>query len=424
MGFWSNLFDRSPEGITSNANPETSVSPTWNPGDPQGVELAGDWTPTFSRSLPQVLPVPWDGWPSDWNMPNWNSGGRWNELVDVAWMCLDINSRILSTMPVYRTTDGRVSPPLSWMGNPDPAIYNGWPEFAKQLFWDYQMGEAFVWSMQEFADGYPARFRVLPPWLVTVEMEGGTRRYTLPSGREITSELLHLRYKSTTDGAHGIGPLEAAGARILTAGIIAKYVRDTVGVGGVVLQTLETEQELSPQDADDLLHQWVKTRGEHLGYPPVLDNNVKLVDHKSVPPRDMALLELAQFNESRIALLLGVPPFLAGLPVTGGSGDSMTYQNVSQLFDYHDRSALRPYATAVMTPLSNWALPRGQAVELNRDEYTRPSFEARAESWVKLVGAGIISVDEVRQAERLTGSAPALAQTGAALTGQEVPSGV
>lgn len=424
MGFWSNLFDRSPHGISSNLNPETSVSPTWEPGDPHGVEKVGDWNPTFSRSLPQIVPVPWDGWPSDWGMPNWSQGGRFNELVDVAWMCLDINSRILSTMPVYRTTNGAVSPPMVWMGNPDDSIYSSWVEFAKQLFWDYLTGEAFVYSLQEFSDGYPMRFRVLPPWLVKIDMENGTRRYSLPSGTDITDRLLHIRYKSTTDQAHGVGPLEAAGARTITAGILAKYVRDTVGVGGVVLQTLETEQELSPQDADDLLHQWVKARMEHLGYPPVLDNNVKLVDHKAVPPRDMALLELAQFNESRIALLLGVPPFLAGLPVTGGSGDSMTYQNVSQLFDYHDRSALRPYAEDVMKALSNWALPRGQAAELNRDEYTRPSWEARAEGWVKLVSAGIVSVDEVRTAERLTGSAPAAALTGATLTGQEVPNGI
>lgn len=422
MGFWSNWFDRDPSGITSNLNPETSVSPTWNAGDPQGVELVG-FEPTFSRSLPSIMPTPWDGWPADWGVPNWDSGSRFNELIDVAWMCLDINTRILSTMPVYRTTNGLVVSPMSWMLNPDPAIYASWSEFAKQLFWDYLTGEAFVWSMQEFTDGYPMRFRVLPPWMVKIDMAGGARRYTLPSGRDITSELLHIRYKSTTDSAHGVGPLESAGARMLTAGILAKYVRETVTSGGSIGQTLETDQELTPEDADDLLHQWIKTRSEHLGYPPVLDNNVKLVDHQAVSPKDMAMLEISQFTESRIALLLGVPPFLAGLPA---GGDSMTYSNVSSLFDYHDRSALRPYATSVMTAFSNWSLPRGQAAELNRDEYTRPDFAARADAWVKLVTAGIVTVDEARLAERLTSPLSTQALTGATFNGspREVPSGV
>ena len=421
MGFWSNLFDRTPQGITANANPESSVSPTWEPGDPSGVELVG-FEPTYSRSLPVPMPTPWDGWPADWGVPNWDFGSRFNELIDVAWMCLDINSRILGTMPVYRTQNGQVAPPASWMLNPDPAIYTGWSEFARQAFWDYQLGETFIWSMTEFSDGYPMRFRVVPAWMIKTEVTGGTRRYTLGS-RDITAEVLHIRYKSTTDGARGVGPLEVAGGRMLTAGILNKYLRDFVSTGGVIQQTLETEAELEPEDADDLMHGWIKSRMEHLGHPPVLDAGVKLVDHKTVTPRDAAMMELSQFTESRIAQLLGVPPFLAGLPVTGGGEGNMTYSNVSQLFDYHDRSALKPFAASVMEALSNWALPRGQTAELNRDEYTRPAFSERAEAWVKLKTAGLVSVEEFRVAERFTGPAPAQAVTGASLVAENPSNG-
>jgi phage portal protein BeeE len=108
-------------------------------------------------------------------------------------------------------------------------------------------------------------------------------------------------------------------------------------------------------------------------------------------------LELSQFNEARIAELLGVPAPLVGLP----TGDSLTYSNITSLFDFHDRASLRPKATDVMSALSFWALPRGQAAELNRDEYTRPSFETRADAWTKLTTAGIVKVNEVRAAERL-----------------------
>ena len=124
----------------------------------------------------------------------------------------------------------------------------------------------------------------------------------------------------------------------------------------------------------------------------------------TMSPKDMAMLEIAQFTEARIAVLLGVPPYLMALP---SGGDSMTYSNVSSLFDFHDRSSLRPKAAAVMAALSDWALPGPQKAELNRDEYSRPAFNERAVAWVQLVGAGIMSVDEVRAAERLEGEAPA-----------------
>jgi phage portal protein BeeE len=109
-----------------------------------------------------------------------------------------------------------------------------------------------------------------------------------------------------------------------------------------------------------------------------------------------------------------VPPTFAALP----SGDSETYKNVSQAFDYHDRLSLRPSASDVMAALSGWALPRGTNVELNRDEYSRPAFAERADAWVKLVAAGMVSVDEYRAAERFTGEAPTVAAV--ALTGGEM----
>ena len=60
-----------------------------------------------------------------------------------------------------------------------------------------------------------------------------------------------------------------------------------------------------------------------------------------INPKDMALAELLALTESRIAVLLGVPPFLVGLP---SGGDPMTYSNVTSIFDYHWRAGLRPQA--------------------------------------------------------------------------------
>lgn len=315
-------------------------------------------------------------------------------------------------MGLIQTCGGKVIEPDIWMTNPDPTIYSSWHEFAKQLFWDYQLGEAFVLPMAYFSDGWPMRFRVIPPWLMDVEMKGGTRLYRL--GRtDVTGEILHIRYKSTTDEARGVGPLESAGGRMLTAGVLAKYIREIATTGGVINQTLETDQEIDPEDATDLLQQWVASRAANgPTVPPILDNNLKLVDHMQMSPKDMAMLEVSQFTEARIAVLLGVPPFLVGLP----SSDSMTYSNVSSLFDFHDRASLRPKAAHVMSALSGWAMPRGQSAELNRDEYTRPSFNERAEAWVALKGVGLVSLAQYQAAERLQGEAPTEADAAAAAT--------
>jgi phage portal protein BeeE len=123
----------------------------------------------------------------------------------------------------------------------------------------------------------------------------------------------------------------------------------------------------------------------------------------------MALLELLTWNDSRIAVMLGVPPFLVGLP---SGGDSMTYSNVTALFDYHWRAGLRPKAETVMAGLSEWLLPRGTAVEVNKDAYVQPEPLQRAQTaeiYHRIQDADgnpVLTVEEIRQAERLADTTP------------------
>jgi|KBSSwiS6_1023812.scaffolds.fasta_scaffold00625_12 HK97 family phage portal protein len=409
MGLWSWLTGGvNHSGEIANANPPATPSTVGAgeaSGDPNGVEIVGP--DVEARSLPAFYPSPWNGWPSSWSTPNWDGESRFNELIDVAWTCMDKNASVLSTLPVFKTRGGKVMSPSSWMINPDPSIYSSWEEFANQLFWDVQLGEAFIVAMSRFSDDYPMRFRVIPGWAFHVEMVGGVRRYKLggETGIDVTEDVLHIRYKSTTDSAHGVGPLEVAGGRMLTAGLIAKYVREMAATGGVPTRTIEAADALTPDEAQRLMDAYMTARVQNATAPPVFDNGATLKDHPAVSPKEMAMHELEQFNEARIAVLLGVPPFLVGLP---SGGDSMTYSNVSTLFDYHDRQKLRSLAVKVMSALSYWALPLGQQVEINRDEYSRPPFDQRAEAWSKLIASGVITPEDVAVYENFQGAAPGL----------------
>jgi len=386
-------------GATPNTTVENpdSVGPTYNPGDPNGVEVVDDDVAAEGR-MAAFVPSPWDGWPASWASPQWSQlGSKFDNLVDVAWAALDLNASVLSAMPVYRVRNGQVLSATTWMANPDPDIYTGWAEFAKQLFWDYQLGEAFVIRMSTGSDSWPYSFRVLPPWLLNVEMDAGRRSYSIGQ-LDVTDDILHIRYKSTSDGARGVGPLESGGVRMVTAAVLARYASELAQGGGIPKYVLESDQELTKETSDQLKEQWWQSRMQDLSTPwkpAVLSGGIK-AHPLQLNPQEMALMELSQYAESRLSNMLGVPGFLMGLP----SGDPMTYSNASSLFDFHDRRKLKPDAVHVMSALSNWALPRGQAVELNRDEYTRPSLKERAESYEKLVAMGVLSREEIRIMER------------------------
>lgn len=407
--------------IAANANvpspdPGTVGEPDWSPGEPEGVEYDDDVEIGEVRSLPFPSPSPWSGWPAEWATPNWGKGGPLdlNRLVDIAWAAIDLNSSVLSTMPVYRTQSGQVIAPKNWMTNPDPLVYSSWQEFANQLFWDYQLGEAFVLPTTWFADGSPRNFRVVPPWLINVEMKAGRRVYTL--GREdVTADILHIRYRSNTVTGRGISPLECAGGRMVMARLLQRYAAQMIETGGVPHYWITTEKPVTITQGREMLQSWVDSRTQHPGHPAFLGNGGRLEQSETMNAKDMTLLEISQATEARIAILCGVPPFLLGLP---SGGDSLTYSNVSQVFDFHDRSSLRPKASAVMSSLSLWALPLGQTAELNRDEYSRPTFKERVEAYEKLAsivdaeGRSAISVDEIRAMERLRGPASATSLTG------------
>ena len=361
-----------------------------------------------ARALPWIQPSSWSGYPESWSTPNYNQSAQLNKLIDVAWACIDLNSSVLASMPVYRMRNGRIIEAADWMANPDPTVYSSWSEFAKQLFWDYHLGEAFVLPMAHDSDGLPLRFRVIPPWLVNVEINSGGRSYHIGS-LNVTGEILHIRYQGTTGDARGHGPLEAAGARQVTIGLLERYVKRLAETGGVPLYWLGVERKITESEGRDMLDRWMESRTKYAGQPALVSGGATLNQAKSMSAQDLSLMELTQFSEARIAILLGVPPFLVGLP---GATGSLTYSNIEQLFSFHDRSSLRPKATSVMSSLDSWALPPNETLELNRDDYTRPSLVERAQAYKIMIECGAMVPDEARAMERLHSEYAAARLTG------------
>lgn len=372
------------------AAPGTVGPPSATGGDPDGlvIDTAEAGTPP-----PRIMaPAQWAGWPDAWGT-SWDA--RLQTLTDVAWACLDLNSSVIASMPPY-LVGASDSLPTEWLTNPDPDRYSSWDDFAKDLWWHYQCGEAFLLRTADYANGYPARFHALEPWMVEAQIDdAGLRSYRV-GGRDVTADVLHIRYRTRTTSARGEGPLDAGASRLVAAEVLGRYATNIAASGGVPPSVLEHPDQLNATQAADLQAQWVTARAAGMGLPAVLSGGVKWAP-TAISPTDMALLDLAQYNEARIASLLGVPPFLVGLP---SGGDPMTYSNVQSVFDFHWRAGLRPKASAVCAALSAWLLPRGTSLELNRDEYIRPGPYERAQTWQILTTIGALTVDEVRALER------------------------
>ena len=387
-----------------NQPPVGSVGPNVAPG-------FGDTHVMYDGRLPPPVQA-WQGWPVEWATPNWGEAVGLGEAairVSVVYGAIDLNASILSTMPPYMLTKGTAVQPVPWMLNPEPNVYTGWIEAFKQVVVSYlAQGEAFLWATSRYKDGpggAPGSVRnwvMLDPAWVKIKMIGQVRRYWM-AGVDITEDVLHLKYQSWPGTPHGIGPLEALASNLFGAAAMERYQAQLTTRGGIPWGVITVPGNMGQTQAIELRDNYVAARMSARGAPAVLTGGATLAP-LYINPKDMALLELRQFDEARIATLLGVPPALLALP-TGES--SMTYQNKEGIYDFHWRSSLRPKAAYLSEAISQWALPHGSIMELNRDEYTRPPLGERLTAWQTAfniydpaTGQRVMNVDEIRAAER------------------------
>ena len=353
------------------------------------------------------MPSAWSGWPAEWWPPAWN--GHVQQLSGIAWQAVNLNADALTTMSPYLVN---ASPSLDrgWLVNPDPDLYSSWGEFLHALAWDFQLGEAFVYTTARYSSGWPARFHVVPPWAVKVELDrDGMRSYTIgevPVDGSPGGDLLHLRFSGSVDDAHGHGPNEAGSAAILTAQVLARYASTVAST--TAPSVLNHPNAINPEQAAQLKAQWVAARQSAVGEPAVLSGGISW-EPAQLNPRDMALVELLQMSKSEVATLFGVPPALLNLPM----GDSMTYANVGMWTDLHWRIGLKPKARRIADDLSGFLLPRGTMLEFNEDAYVAPDQLQRAQTAQiyasirdEATGRTVLTVDEIREAERFTGGQP------------------
>lgn len=352
------------------------------------------------------MPSAWSGWPVDWQTPTSEGGllGKWGQMTDVVFAALDLNSSIIAAMPPYIVKGSEPQDDMPWLIDPEPEVYPSWYAFAKEAWWSLvATGEVFLYATSRYADsdgGRPRRFMVLNPAFVNVERNEGTIEYAIAGEPLDADDVLHIKYASWPGDLRGHGPLEVAGARLLAAHALTTYGSNMAASGGLPPAVLKNPRRLSRQQMAQMQEDWIRARMSNMGIPAVLADGTEL-DVLDSQLKDIALSELQKFSEARIVSLMGVPPQLLGLP----TGDSNSYSNSTNIFDFHWRAYLRPRAEQVVKAMSSWLLPWQSAIELNRDEYIRPGLFERSQSYSMLIGAGVLSPDEVRKFERYSSRA-------------------
>ena len=410
--------DRSfPRDVTPNENPQPVPAVSVGPNASEGYGNTHVMYPEggFHSSA-------WSGWPVDWATPpmeplgtnEWSGPGygRHNDLfgrVSTAMTAVDLNSRELASFPVYGIKGSVPFTLPSWRDNPEPELHSSWADFMHGAVNSLLLrGECITYATGRYSapstggPGRIARFTTLNPDVVDVELIDGHRVVTLAGVELDPADVCIVRYQSWPGRIRGITPIEWLGACLVTAGALERYAAGLAGRGGIPWAVLRTQNNVNAKQATDLQNRWVGASARRDGAPAVLGGEFEL-DVLTISPRDMALLELREFDERRIAAAFGVPAYLLNITQQG-----LTYANASQLFAHHWQATLRPLANLLAEAWSTWLLPHGSRLEFNPDRYVQPPLGERVQAWSTMhaiqdpvTGARAITVDEIRAAERL-----------------------
>ncbi|MEO1470740.1 MAG: phage portal protein, partial [Pseudomonadota bacterium] len=225
-------------------------------------------------------------------------------------------------------------------------------------------GNAYLEAVADPSGGaWPAELHVLRPdrmaviagrdgWPEGFEYRVGNRVHRFAS-RDDFRPVLHLRAFHPADDHYGMGPMRPAAAAVDVHNAAARWAKalldNAARPSGAIIYGARDGQRMSEEQFRRLQaelednHQGVANAGR----PMLLEGGLdwKPMSHS---PKDMDFLETKHAAAREIALAVGVPPMLLGLP---GDNTYANYQEANRAFYRH---TVVPVVTKVAAALSGW----------------------------------------------------------------------
>ena len=369
---------------------------------PDADEGFGDTHVLYPAANPPFQAQAWAGWPVEWAVPSSQTGYPFTQAVEVVGTCVDLVSRSIGdfALVVAKGIDVLETQPV-WVDNCEPLLYTSTTEWVKASVLSLlYRGEAFVIATARNAEGFPSRWITADPDRISVDKVGGLTEYKVDGATIDRADVCHVKYQTWPGAVHGVGPLMWAAGEVASALALERYLLELTSRGGVPWAILKHPARLNATQANELRSEWQVGAMSRGGAPAVLSGGIEL-QMLTLSPKDMALIELLQWDGQRIAAAIGCPPFLVGLPSPNG----MNYSSTSMLMALFHLTCLKPLAGNLARALSNWALPRGTTAAFVADAFVEGAFLDHVADWEKLVAAGVASVDEVRAIGRIAARA-------------------
>lgn len=248
----------------------------------------------------------------------------------------------------------------------------------------------------------PDRMKVIPGadgWPEAHEYTAGGRSIRLTGDVvEGVRSVLHVRLFHPTNDYYGMSPIEAAASAIDIHNQAAKWNKallDNSARPSGALVYAARDGNLTEEQFQRLKEELeVGFQGARAAGRPMLLEGGLDWKQLSLSPKDMDFVEAKNAAAREIALALGVPPMLLGIP-----GDN-TYSNYQEASRSFWRQTVLPLVVRTAKAMSAWLGPAwGGGMELRPDlDAIEALSSERDQLWARLEKASFLSRDEKRAA--------------------------
>lgn len=264
----------------------------------------------------------------------------------------------------------------------------------------YVEGVSVDGTLRELHALRPDRMSIVPGangWPAAYEYRLGADkiRFVLRDG---TSPILHLKLFAPLDDHYGHAPLAAAELAVDIHNAAGAWNRalleNAARPSGALVYAGPEGAGLSDEQFDRLKSELDESfsGARNAGRPLLLEGGL---DWKplSLTPKDMDFIEAKAAAAREIALALGVPPMVLGLP---GDNTFSNYQEANRAFW---RQTVVPFASRIQKSFEGWLQTEYGPFELrpNLDRIDALSTERTAE-WARIGAASFLTDDEKREA--------------------------
>lgn len=264
-----------------------------------------------------------------------------------------------------------------------------------------------------------ASLEVLDPFRTIVRWRDGVKSYSTWDHRLSrfvdlrADEVIHVWGLQLPGHTRGVGPITAC--RAAFAGIlnIREYADEWFNNSDVPSGVLSSDQQLDPASIRQYRTIWhepgaydqegeeaakprvgpeIRVLGKGLSYTPIM-----------LKPEDAQWLEAQNFGVLDVARMFGLPADYLHAAV---EGKNLTYSNLEMIDTQFMRLTLVPSYLRKIEDALTTALPHGQSARFDLADWLRPDAKTRSEIHKTYIDAGVLSPQDVRDAERIPGTAP------------------